>query len=147
MITNIHSKGNYPADALSNFAPHPFEFDGVSVACMEGLLQSFKFPDPQRQQEICQFSAKEAKVTGSAQAWQQHLYWKGAAYPRKSKTYRQLLIRAYDAMAAQNPAFRTALLASKPILLHTIGRWRRPKTCLTWWEFCGILTRLRRKLR
>jgi predicted NAD-dependent protein-ADP-ribosyltransferase YbiA (DUF1768 family) len=40
---DILSGSGYPSGALSNFAPHPFVFDGVQVASMEGLLQAFKF--------------------------------------------------------------------------------------------------------
>jgi hypothetical protein len=36
---DIGSKSGYPSSALSNFAPHAFEFDGVKCASMEGLLQ------------------------------------------------------------------------------------------------------------
>lgn len=38
---DIGSGKEYPSNALSNFAPHPFVFDGVECASMEGLLQSF----------------------------------------------------------------------------------------------------------
>lgn len=146
-ITNIYSKGTYPADRLSNFCPHPFMFDGVPVTSMEALLQSFKFPDPEQQRQICQLPSREAKEMGSAQNWKGYLYWMSRAYPRKSVQYRRLIARAYREMAAQNPDFCQALADSSPILVHTIGRSRRSKTCLTRWEFCLLLTRLRKHLR
>lgn len=37
---DIGSGNAYPANALSNFAPHPFEFDGVQCNSMEGFLHS-----------------------------------------------------------------------------------------------------------
>ena len=37
---DIGSKAGYPASALSNFASHPFVFDGVECASMEGLVQA-----------------------------------------------------------------------------------------------------------
>ena len=40
---DIGSKCGYPASSLSNFAPHPFEIDGVKCNSMEGFLQSLKF--------------------------------------------------------------------------------------------------------
>ncbi|MBR2590541.1 MAG: hypothetical protein IKE65_06420 [Clostridia bacterium] len=47
---NIYSKGKYPADALSNFASHPFTFDGFQdIQSKEGLLQSLKFEDVRAQ--------------------------------------------------------------------------------------------------
>ena len=146
-FTNIHSKGAYPADQLSNFAAHAFIFEGVPVAGMEGFLQSLKFREEDRQRQICLLVGKEAKLAGSQQAWHGYLYWKGVAYRRKGKEYWHLLTRAYDEMARQCPDFRKALLSSAPILLHSIGRWCRSKTCLSWWELCLLLTRLRRKLR
>lgn len=147
LFTNIHSKGLYPANKLSNFTAHAFTFDSVPVASMESLLQSFKFQEKERQQEICRLSAKEAKAIGSEQRWNGYLFWNGVVYRRKGYEYRNLLTKAYDEMARNNPSFRTALIGSAPILVHTIGKWRRSQTCLTWWEFCFILTRLRKRLR
>lgn len=37
---DVGSKNAYPASALSNFSPHPFEIDGVKCNSMEGFLQS-----------------------------------------------------------------------------------------------------------
>ena len=36
---DIGSGNSYPSNALSNFAPHPFEIDGVNCNSMEGFLQ------------------------------------------------------------------------------------------------------------
>ena len=36
---DIGFKNTYPSNALSNFAPHPFELDGVQTASMEAFLQ------------------------------------------------------------------------------------------------------------
>lgn len=60
---DIKSGNGYPASALSNFAPHPFEFDGVQIASMEGFLQSLKFKNRDMQEHICSlvgFAAKQA---------------------------------------------------------------------------------------
>jgi len=35
---NIGSGQAYPANSLSNFAPHPFMIDGVECNSMEGFL-------------------------------------------------------------------------------------------------------------
>ena len=116
---------------------------------MEAFLQSLKFRDPARQLQVCQMTAREAKEIGSQQAWQTEgcLYWQGARFSRNSKDYRQLLQRAYDAMAS-NPHFVQALLDSgrKP-LLHTMGKRLRRNTCLTTGEFCRLLRQQRRKAR
>ena len=36
-IIDVYSKGEYPADALSNFYPHAFVIDGIQCASMEGF--------------------------------------------------------------------------------------------------------------
>lgn len=41
---DIHSKGKWPSNVLSNFYPHRFKFDGVWCRSMEGFLQSLKTP-------------------------------------------------------------------------------------------------------
>jgi len=65
---NIGAGNEYPSNALSNFAPHPFTFiyDGVTIQCasMEGLLQSFKFKNPEMQKHICTLVGRAAKFAG-----------------------------------------------------------------------------------
>lgn len=36
---DIKSGSGYPASVLSNFAPHPFEIDGVKCNSMEGIFK------------------------------------------------------------------------------------------------------------
>lgn len=146
---DIGSKGKYPSNALSNFAPHPFVFDGVECNSMEGFLQSLKFKPVPMQQHVCTLVGITAKRKGANKNWQktQTLWWKGKPYPRKSKEYQMLLDRAYDALA-KNEGFRKALLASgDAVLTHTIGRTNESETVLTQAEFCGRLARLRDKLK
>ena len=69
-IVDIKSGSGYPAAALSNFYPHPFIFDGVEVASMEGLLQSFKFEKPHIQLEVCKLVGLAAKKRGRSKNWQ-----------------------------------------------------------------------------
>ena len=147
MIVNIYSKGPYPADALSNFAPHTFDFDGFDqIPYMEAFLQSLKFRDPQQQRQVLYLPAVEAKEAGTAQGWNRYLYWKGQPIDRYGKAYGQLLEQAYRRLLL-NDGFRRALRDSKgKLLLHTIGKTRRRSTVLTWWEFVGLLHRLRREL-
>ena len=145
----IHSGRGYPSSALSNFAPHPFVFDGVECNSMEGLLQAFKFKNPEMQKHVCTLVGKKAKFAGSKKAWwrQQRLWWKGVGYARESEEYQELLDRAYEALGA-NQGFRKALLASgDAVLTHELGGTDPKKTVLTRREFCGRLTRLRERLR
>jgi len=147
---DIKSGNGYPSSALSNFAPHPFVFDGVPVASMEGLLQAFKFDKEHIQVEVCKLVGKAANARGRPRNWQerQTLYWKGVEYQREGDAYQLLLDRAYQAMADQNEGFRKALLATQNAVLdHSIGRSKKKETVLTKSEFCSRLMFIRGKLR
>lgn len=147
-IMDVGSSGSYPSNALSNFAAHEFEIDGVKCASMEGFLQSLKFPYPEMQKEICSYIGIKAKRAGSQRNWKQKqtLYWMGVAYPRKSKEYQQLLDRAYDALYT-NQKFKAALRAAKDaVFKHSIGKHKESETVLTVQEFCSRLNKLRNRL-
>ena len=154
LIINIYSKGKFPADQLSNFTPYPFsfQFDGTNtssyyISSMEAFLQSLKFKKPNEQEQIWSLTAKEAKRVGSTQTWEKYLYWRGKPIDRFSTDYSRLVNAAYQSMFEQNKDFRKALEATRGrILLHTIGKWRRRKTVLTWWEFVRVLYKLRKTL-
>ena len=145
---NIGSGNKYPSNALSNFAPHPFVLDGVEINSMEGLLQSFKFKNPEMQKEICKLVGRQAKFAGKNKKWwtTQTLYWQGKEYKRDSEEYQQLLDRAYNALA-QNKSFQRALVASgSAVLSHSIGKTKQNETVLTRKEFCSRLTVIRKAL-
>lgn len=144
---DIGSGNNYPANSLSNFAPHPFIIDGVQCNSMEGFLQSLKFKDPDMQKYVCTLVGKAAKFKGKNKKWwkDQTLYWQGTAYKRDSKEYQELLDRAYEALG-ENVGFRKALIASgKASLTHSIGNSDPTHTILTKQEFCSRLEKLRSK--
>ena len=148
---DIGSKSGYPASALSNFAPHPFIFDGVWCASMEGLLQSFKFDKQHIQIEVCKLVGIKAKRRGQKRnkAWKrvQKLWWKGVEYGRHGTEYQELLDRAYSALV-KNSAFANALLATRnSTLSHSIGNSKQSETCLTEREFCSRLEKLRSELQ
>lgn len=146
---DIGSGNGYPSSALSNFACHPFEFDGVKINSFEGFLQSLKFSNEDMQVEICKLVGFAAKKAGRKKNWQERqiLYWKGVEYKRKSKEYQALLDRAYDALA-KNTSFQKALLASgNAVLTHSMGRTKESETVLTRAEFCRRLARIRSRLQ
>ena len=148
-IMDVGSKRGYPASALSNFSPHPFEIDGVYCASMEGFLQSTKFKNPDMQAEVCKLVGFAAKKRGSKKNWQRNqiLHWNGVDIPRKSDEYQELLDRAYQAMFDHNESFRKALKASgEANLTHSMGRSNPRETVLTEREFCRRLMQLRAKL-
>lgn len=142
---DIGSGNAYPANALSNFAPHPFEIDGVKCNSMEGFLQSLKFKSPEMQTEVCKLVGYAAKKKGYNKNWQQTqtLYWRGVPISREGKEYQDLLDRAYMELY-KNVKFRNALEATgTAVLTHTIGKSSEKETVLTKSEFCSRLTRLR----
>lgn len=147
---DIGSGKGYPASALSNFAGHRFIFDGIQVNSMEGLLQAFKFKNPDMQVEVCKLIGKAAKMKGKEKNWHvlQTLYWRGQAINRHSQEYQDLLDRAYLAMFEQSESFRNALKASgNSVLTHVIGKTDDHETILTRQEFCSRLMKLREKLK
>jgi len=142
---DIGSKSGYPSSALSNFAPHPFVFDGVECNSMEGFLQSLKFKSPEMQEHVCTLVGIRAKMKGKNKKWwkTQTLWWKGKEILRKSNEYQEILDKAFTELS-KNTSFRKALLASgNSVLKHSIGKNDQTKTVLTVSEFCSRLTRLR----
>ncbi|HPI81789.1 MAG TPA: hypothetical protein PK122_00950 [Candidatus Paceibacterota bacterium] len=142
---DIGSGNAYPANALSNFAPHPFEIDGVKCNSMEGFLQSLKFESKEMQEYVCTLVGYSAKKKGSKKNWKQSqtLYWRGVPIKRDSQEYQDLLDRAYSELY-KNTKFKAALEASgKSVLTHSIGKSKISETVLTTKEFCSRLTKLR----
>ena len=149
IIMDIGSGTGFPSAALSNFNPHPFVFDGIECNSMEGLLQSFKFSNPEMQKEVCKLVGRQAKFKGKKKKWfkTQTLYWQGQEFKRDSDEYQELLDRAFDALAT-NEGFKKALLATgNATLTHTIGKTKQSETVLTRNEFCSRLTKIRNKLQ
>lgn len=148
---DIRSGAGYPASSLSNFAPHPFELDGVKISSMEGLLQSLKFDKIHIQIEVCKLVGREAKFRGRNRngAWQreQKLWWQGIAMDRKGDEYQFFLDYAYQSMCEQNESFRNALIATRDaVITHSMGRSKEAETVLTEREFCSRLMKLRNTL-
>src|SRR5690242_10391497 len=100
---------------------------------MEGLLQAFKFPNPEVQREVCKLTGLAAKSRGRNRNWRdrQTLYWLGVPYKRKSEEYQALLRRAYITMAEQSDSFRRALMAAKgAAFTHSMGKRKENETVL-----------------
>lgn len=145
---NIGSGQDYPANALSNFSPHPFVLDDVEVNSMEGFLQSLKFKNFDMQKEVCKLVGRSAKFKGKSKKWYmtQKLYWKNVEYDRSSTEYQELLDCAFDALS-ENTSFQKALLATgKATLTHEMGKSKENETVLTKREFISRLNKIRDKL-
>ena len=146
---DIGSGTGFPTANLSNFHPHAFVFDGVECASMEGLLQSFKFKNPEMQREVCKLVGKQAKFKGKKKKWfkTQTLFWQGQEFQRDSVEYQELLDRAFEALST-NTSFQKALLATgNSPLTHNIGKIKENETVLTRQEFCSRLMKIRERLR
>lgn len=145
-VINIYSKGDYPSNILSNFAPNGFLIDGVRCASMEGFLQSLKFRNVKRQNFICSLTGKVAKKCGKKKKiWKitGNAYWQGKKYKRDSVEFDNLIKRAYAAMY-QNDIFKRALESTcGKELRHTIGKHKKRATMLTEEEFISNLNLLR----
>ncbi len=145
-IINVYSKGDYPADALSNFYPHAFTLDGVECASMEGFLQSLKTADPEKQKAVCALSGTDAKKSGKYKfIWKitGSVTWQGKKIKRNSPEFQELISRAYDELY-KNEHFAAALSATNGAqLVHALGETDPKRTILTEKEFIGNLNRLR----
>ena len=100
------------------------------------------------QKEVCKLVGFKAKMKGKNKNWyvSQTLWWNGEPIDRHSQEYQNLLDSAYEALS-QNDSFRKALLSTKGILTHSIGKSDTHKTVLTKAEFCGRLMKIRNKLQ
>lgn len=150
LALDIHSKGKWPSNALSNFYPHRFKLDGVWCASMEGFLQSLKTPSIAEQTEICGLNGKDAKMR-SSDNWKanQTLYWNDSrGIKRDSDQFQALVRKAYRAMFGQCSEFYEALKATgNKKLYHSIGNPLQSDTILTEKELCDILTELRLEIQ
>lgn len=147
---DIGSGSGYPSSALSNFAPHPFVFEGVKINSMEGFLQSLKFSNKEMQEHVCTLVGKAAKFKGKKKKWyrEQTLYWKGSPIARRSEAYQILLDNAYYELTRQSNSFRKALLATgNATLTHSMGKNKESETVLTEKEFVSRLTNLRNAIQ
>lgn len=135
-------------EELSNFTPRPFTFKGYSFASMDGLLQSLKFPLPEKQARVRNMVGIQTKRMGKKKKWylDQTLYWIDTPIDRHSDTYIQLIHDAFDALFEQNISFRDSLSKTEGYqLVHSKGHSNPQRTILTEQEFVGILERLRNK--
>ena len=109
-VIDIHSKGEYLACDLSNFAKYDFYVDNIKCLSMEGFLQSLKFRNTKKQKQVCLLAGKEAKNstrhTIDQFRWRitHNLYWQGERIKRFSDEYQKLLDRAYEELS-QNSDF------------------------------------------
>lgn len=137
---------------LSPYAAHPFTFRRVACGSLDGLLQSFKVQDPERQRLICSLSGIATKHAGMQydHLWQQSqtLWWQGQPMARQSDAYESTLDEAFMCLMRGNSQFREALktVGDAPLALSIAGN-DPTKTVLTEAEFIRHMNDLRIYLR
>lgn len=146
VIIDIYSKGEYPADVLSNFYPNGFIFDGIECRSAEGFLQSLKYRNRAKQRAVCALWGINAKKAGARKRlWRitGKVWWQGKRYDRYGEQFTTLITQAYGELYRQNLGFRNALKAAEgKRLTHSIGKSDKRKTILTEGEFICRLTEL-----
>lgn len=149
-LYDISSSSPYPLNQLSNFAKHPFTFDGVLINSMEGFLQSLKYRRRTKQKDVCLLTGIEAKKAGrKSVCWRvfKHLYWNGKRIDRFSDEYIGFINRSYYKMAEENPDFCEILKSTEGYSLsHSIGKHFKEETVLTEEEFVYHLLIIRENL-
>ncbi len=149
-VINIDSRGEYPANVLSNLHECPFYFDGVYCASREGLLQAFKTQFVNEQVRLCGLSGREAQKSGQQyNNWKddQFLYWKGKSFERGSQEYQELLKGVFDPENMSLDVIIALLSTDNKKLVHTIGKSDVADTVLTEQEFCALMMNARDILR
>ena len=149
-VIDIDSRGEYPANVLSNLHECPFYFDGVYCASREGLLQAFKTQFVNEQVRLCGLSGREAQKSGQQyNNWKddQFLYWKGKSFERGSQEYQELLKGVFDPENMSLDVIIALLSTDNKKLVHTIGKSDVADTVLTEQEFCALMMNARDILR
>lgn len=148
-MIDIGSENSEVEKKLSNFSEFHFIFDNVKCSSMEGLLQSFKFPDITKQQRVCSLIGKKAKFKGKKKKWylDHKLYWKDKIYCRFSQEYQDLLDKAFSSLYHQNKDYKELVLSTgNKEIIHSIGKNDPKYTILTEEEFCLRINKLRKGL-
>jgi len=119
---NVTSSSPDPIRLIANFAPTPFELDGVHYACVEAFWQSLRFPIEKRPR-IVVMDGRAAKKVSAKQPYGSHVVYAGQAIPVGAFDHWQLMRRACAAKFEQNDNARAALLATgeRP-LVHVVRR-------------------------
>ena len=119
---NVTSSSPDPIRLIANFAPTPFELDGVHYACVEAFWQSLRFPIEKRPR-IAVMDGRAAKTASAKQPYGSHIVYAGQTVAVGAFDHWQLMRRACAAKFEQNDNARAALLATgeRP-LVHVVRR-------------------------
>jgi hypothetical protein len=116
---------------LSNLTITPFVFCGISVLCVEALLQGIKFRDPDERQRVFAMDGLSALKAGRGLENPEFVYWQGEEIPYNSTEHRLLLASFLLEKVRQNPEVQRALLSTKDVFIyHDTGTPENPRTSL-----------------
>jgi predicted NAD-dependent protein-ADP-ribosyltransferase YbiA (DUF1768 family) len=117
---NVTSGSPDPIRLIANFAPTPFELDGVRYACVEAFWQSLRF-SPEERPRIAALAGPVAKQESNKQPYGSHIAYGGRTIPVGTFEHWQLMRRACAAKFTQNADARAALLGTgdRP-LIHVV---------------------------
>lgn len=117
---NVTSMSPDPIRLIANFAPTPFDLDGVRYACVEAFWQSLRFP-PDERAAIAGLAGGAAKGQGSQRPYGSQVVYGGSEIPVGAYEHWQLMRRACRAKFEQNADARNALLGTgeRP-LIHVV---------------------------
>jgi len=119
---NVTSTSPDPIRLIANFAPTPFELDGVRYSCVEAFWQSLRFPAEKRPR-IAVMDGATAKRESEQQPYGAIIVYGGRTIPVGAYEHWQLMRRACRAKFEQNADARAALLGTgeRP-LIHVVRR-------------------------
>ncbi|MCB1711448.1 MAG: hypothetical protein KDH96_02865 [Candidatus Riesia sp.] len=144
MKINIDYRSNIHIEkVLSNLQPCKFLFLDQYCNSVEGVLQSLKFNDIDKQKSIIKLSGFPAKQAGKNIPYSM-LNWFGLQFNRHSQIYQDFLNELLYCSISQCEIRKNALLCSKDFVLkHDLGCDDASKTILTRTEFITNLNEIR----
>jgi predicted NAD-dependent protein-ADP-ribosyltransferase YbiA (DUF1768 family) len=109
---NITSKSPGDLKLISNFAPTPFELDGLGYGSIEAFWQGLKFPDEEKRRELAPLHGANAKDAGFHAPPSDTIVYAGQTVRVGTFEHWQLMKRATYAKFEQNDNARETLLST-----------------------------------
>jgi predicted NAD-dependent protein-ADP-ribosyltransferase YbiA (DUF1768 family) len=130
---------------IGNFAPTPFDLDGVRYASVESFWQGLKFPEGSKRRRIAALEGGRARSEGETQGYGASISYGGQEIAVGTWAHWQLMEQACRAKFSQNEEARAALLATgwRP-LVHVV---RRDSKAIPGVIMTDIWMRIRAELR
>ncbi|MEA2819332.1 MAG: hypothetical protein QOJ86_1336 [Bradyrhizobium sp.] len=141
---NVTGTSRDPISLIANFAPTPFELDGMRYSCVEAFWQSLRFP-PEHRARIAVLDGAAAKRASTQQPYPAFISYADQSVPVGTYDHWQLMRLACRAKFAQNADARAALLdTNERPLTHRV---RRDSRTIPGVIMADIWMRIRSELR